>query len=48
MKNRLQQIEKSLGAERFFVLRQVILSFQPTYFMQIRTKQPEVGLLILF
>ena len=38
MKNRLQQIEKSLGAERFFVLRQVILSFQPTDFMQIRTK----------
>ena len=24
MKNRLQQIEKSLGAERFFVLRQMI------------------------
>ena len=38
MKNRLQQIEKSLGAERFFVLRQVILSFQPTDLMQIRTK----------
>ena len=37
-----------LGAERFFVLRQVILSFQPTDFMQIKTKQPEVGLLILF
>ena len=38
MKNRLQQIEKSLGAERKIVLRQVILSFQPTDFMQIRTK----------
>ena len=37
MKNRLQQIEK-FGAERKIVLRQVILSFQPTDFMQIRTK----------
>lgn len=38
MKNRLQQIGKSLGAERKNVLRQVISSFQPTDFMQIRTK----------
>ena len=37
MKNRLQQIENP-GAERKIVLRQVILSFQPTDFMQIRTK----------